>query len=173
MRALPYAGLLLGTLILAAGEAVAAAELHLAQDGTTAYQAVKAERPSPVDEYAVTALADFLLQRTGAAFPVVAPDQAVPKRPHLFIGLSQPMLARVGTDPLARLADQQHVVRSVGSDVVPYGKGMHGNLYAVVDFMDRTLGRRWYSGRSITETPHLCLPRFPGGGPFAARVPNR
>ena len=63
------------------------------------------------------------------------------------------MLARVGADPLARLADQQYVVRSVGNDVVLYGKGMHGNLYVVVDFMERTLGRRWYSGRSITETP--------------------
>ena len=189
MRPLLRAGLLLGSLAFAAGEAVAAADLRLAQNGTTAYQVVKPEQPSPVDEYAVTTLADFLLQKTGAAFPVVAPDQATPARPHLFIGLSQPMLARVGADPLAGLKDQQYVVRSVGSDVVLYGKGMHGNLYAVVDFMERTLGRRWYSGRSITETPRwhntvgqpvftvardLVIQPFSrsGGFSFAYRMPS-
>lgn len=66
---------------------------------------------------------------------------------------------------------------------------MHGNLHAVVDFMENTLGRRWFSGRTITETPQwhntVSKPTFTvepdlavepfsrkGGFSFAYRLPS-
>lgn len=153
MRQCAPACLLLILVARAAEAAPAAVELRLARNGTTAYQVVRPGRASQVDEYAVATLAGFLHKKTGAVFPVIAPDRVTPTGRYVFVGVSGPMLARVGADPLARLKDQQYVVRSAGHDIVLYGRGMHGNLHAAVDFMERTLGRRWYSGRSITETP--------------------
>ena len=129
------------------------AELRLAQDGATSYSIVQPAQPTKVDQYAVNALTKFLLEKTGAVFPVVPPDRVAAADRHIFVGLSGSALKAIGADPLAALADQEYVVRSVDEDIFLYGKGMHGNLHAVVDFMENTLGRRWYSGRLITESP--------------------
>ena len=147
------AGVLSGNTWCATPPEAAKASLVLSTNGATAYQVVLPDSPTPVDTYAARELAVCLKQTTGAEFPVVASAAMAADRPALFVGLSEPVRKRIGADPLAPLKDQQYVVRSVGRDVFLYGKGMHGNLYAVVDFMEHTLGRRWYSGRLITETP--------------------
>ena len=117
------------------------------------------DEPTEVDKYALSALTNFLFQKTGAAFPVVLPGQVSPTNKYIFVGLSKPALKIAGKDPLASLKDQEYVARSEGKNIFLYGKGMHGNLYAVVDFMENTLGRRWYSGRLISEKP----PRWQNG----------
>jgi len=146
---------LLPLAVVCAGVATAssAARLQLAQDGGTAYRIVRPETPTKVDQYAVKALTDFLLQKTGAVFAVIQPDRAASADRRIFVGLSEPALEIIGTDPLAGLEDQGYAAQTVGEDILLYGRGMHGNLHAVVDFMENTLGRRWYSGRVITETP--------------------
>ncbi len=129
------------------------AALQLAQNGTTAYRIVKPDQPTSVDEYAVNALTNFLFQKTGASFVIISPDKVTTPASHIFVGLSAPVLKAIGGDPLVELQDQEYVARSIDKNIYLYGKGLHGNLYAVVDFMENTLGRRWYSGRLITETP--------------------
>jgi len=141
-------------------------QLRLASDGATAYAVVKPEKPTAADDYAVSALTNFLFQKTGAIFPVVSPDQVSLTNKYVFVGLNAPVLKIAGKDPLAPLKDQEYVARSAGADIFLYGKGMHGNLYAVVDFMENTLGRRWYTGRQIVETQQWK--REPGWPVFAA-----
>lgn len=132
---------------------VGCANLRLTEAGKTGYEIVKPVQPTEADNYAVNELSKFLREKTEADFSVVSPEQLSTGKKHIFVGLSAPVQEIVGKDPLASLKDQEYVTRSDGADIVLYGKGMLGNLYAVVDFMDNTLGRRWYSGRSISETP--------------------
>jgi len=67
------------------------------------------------------------------------------ERPAIFVGLSEPALRYLGRDPLAALEDQEHVTRSIGPNIFLYGKGAHGNLHAVMEFLENSLGWRWYS----------------------------
>jgi len=125
--------------------ALQAAELQLAMHGRTNYQIVKPADPSPADDYAVRTLVGYLKQITGADYPVVEPERMAPDKPSVFIGLSAPAIKHLGQTPLAGLKEQEHVARTIGQDIFLYGKGPHGNLYAVMEFLENSLGWRWYS----------------------------
>ncbi|NOZ20780.1 MAG: DUF4838 domain-containing protein, partial [Planctomycetes bacterium] len=143
-------------LLLAPLVVLQAADLQLAIGGTTTYQIVKPANPSGVDDYAVQTLVQYLKQITGAEFPVVEPDKMAEDRHSIFIGLSAPAIKHLGQDPLAGLKDQEHVARSIGQDIFLYGKGVHGNLHAVMEFLENSLGWRWYS---VYENP--VIPKKP------------
>lgn len=148
-----------GTECRAGGHGGVSGDLVLAHDGRTEYQVVKPENLTEVDSYAVSTLTNFLFQKTGAEFAVITPTAVTASNRCIFVGMSMPASALTGKDALISLKDQEYVARSEGRQIVLYGKGMHGNLHAVVDFMDNILGRRWYSGRSISEKP----PRWKNG----------
>ncbi len=130
------------------------ANLELSKDGKTGYEIVRPANPSAVDEYAIRELALYLKQITGADFPVVAPETMTVGNPSIFIGTSAPASKLLDKDPLSSLNDQEHVSRSIGQDIFLYGKGVHGNLYAVMEFLETSLGWRWYS---LFEHPVLPL----------------
>ena len=138
-------------------------DIALVAHGKTIYRIVKPAKSSPVDDYAAQELAGYLKQIAGAEFPVVGPDNVVGGAPSIFIGLSAPALKRLGPDPLAELEDQEHVARSVGSDICLYGKGVHGYLYAVIEFLENSLGWRWFSlfeQPMLPSTPTVALRPF-------------
>lgn len=119
--------------------------LQLTRDGTTDYRIVQPQNPAPVDQYAVTTLAHYLQEITGAEFPVIEPQEVAQPESCIFVGLSGPAREVLGDDPLADLAEEEHVTRRVGSGIFLYGKGIHGSLYAVTEFLEGSLGWRWYS----------------------------
>jgi len=119
--------------------------LLLADSGTTGYVIVAPDAPSQADQYAVATLSAFLREKTDAVFPVIARDQLTPGMKKIFVGLGAPALVGLGPDPLGSLKDQEYVSRSIGEDIYVFGKGMHGNLHAILDFMEQSLGWRWYS----------------------------
>ena len=120
-------------------------DIALATNGTTRYRVVGPEHPTPVDLYAVRTLTGYLRQITGADFPVVPAAELPANAPALFVGLSAPALKRLGGDPLAGLKEQEHVACTRGVDIFLYGRGIHGNLHAVMEFLETSLGWRWYS----------------------------
>jgi hypothetical protein len=122
--------------------ASADAEIQLASEGSTDYRIILAADASGVDRYASETLAGYLHESTGAEFAIETADEHVPTNPAIFVGLSKPALALLGPDPLAGLKDQEHVTRTVGPDIVLYGKGVHGSLYAVIEFLENSLGWR-------------------------------
>ena len=132
----------------------AAVPVTISSGGSTAYQVVMAGDATPVDVYAAKELALYLKQITGADFPVATPDAMDANKPSIFIGLSKPALQRLGGNPLDQLAKQEHVARSAGTNIFLYGQGVHGSLYAVMDFLESQLGWRWFS---VFELP--VLPR--------------
>lgn len=151
MKRLPFLILQIGFLLPGA-PALAQSDggsevLRLAEAGNTTYQIVTDTESGSVEVYAAETLAASLKEMTGAEFPVVSPGERDAKRPSIFIGLSEPARARLAPDeePLAKLRDQEHVVRSVGRDILLYGKGHRSSLDATMEFLENSLGWRWYS----------------------------
>lgn len=139
---------IMATVVASVGHAETKNEsFELAVDGKTNAVIVKPEAASPIDEYAVRELAHYLDEITGADFAVVEPDASPKAGKRLFVGMSAPMRKSLGMeDPMGKLKDQEHVVRvGEGGDVFLYGKGKHGNLNAVFEFLEDPMGWRWYS----------------------------
>lgn len=127
---------LLTALLLAPMAELHADDIDLVRDGKTDFCIVQPAMSSKVDGYAVARLADYLKEITGAEFPVVE-AKAVGDRGHcLFVGISPAVVKRLGCNPLETLKDQEHVSLSRGGDVFLYGKGVHGNLHAVMEFLE-------------------------------------
>jgi hypothetical protein len=127
--------------------AAPAKPLTLAKAGKTDYKIIAPATPSKIDTMAVKELNQFLKQATGAEFKVIAGDSAgVAKLTHrLFVGLSPVALEILGNNPVAKLKDQEHIVKRIGNDIFLYGKGEYGNIYAVYTFLENQLGCRWYT----------------------------
>ena len=140
-------------IILATASGAGTEDLRLAVDGKTDYAIVRPAECSPVDDYAIQELAGYLKQITGADFPLVEPDDMADGAPSIFIGLSAPALSHLGPGPLAELDDQEYVARSIGRNIFLYGKGAHGNLHAVFEFLETSLGWRWYSVFEVAVLP--------------------
>lgn len=140
-----------------------AGNLPLAEGGETAYRIVRPQDATPVDHYAIDTLAQCLQEMTGAAFPVIDPGDVTDPENCIFVGLSGPARQVLGQDPLADLEEEEHIARTAGSSIFLYGRGKHGNLYALMDFMQTTLGWRWFSVHEapvIPERPTLSLSPF-------------
>jgi hypothetical protein len=111
----------------------------------TSIPLVAPQSATPVDRYAMEKLSLYLERITGAQFPVAEPQENGAGTRAIYVGTSEPVIAALGSDPLNGLKDQEHIARSLGGDIFLYGKGPHGNLYAVVDFLENSIGWRWYS----------------------------
>ena len=116
------------TLILFAGVfcALSAAPLKLAENGKTSYTIVLAKNASDIDKFAAKELAFFLKKMTGADFSI-STDK---KSPAIFIGHAKG----------AKLADEVNVVETSGNDLLLYGGGIHGNLWAVYELLENHFG---------------------------------
>lgn len=119
--------------------------ITLAESGQARYQIARESTPAGLEEYAAKTLAGYLQEMTGAEFPVVSPNEREADQPAILVGLSELALAMLEPDPLAKLRDQEHVARSIGSDILLYGKGHRASLDAVMEFLENSLGWRWYS----------------------------
>lgn len=119
--------------------------LVLAEDGATGYSIVIAADAGPVDRYAAEQLQMYLVAITDAEFPIVADGEGVVSGPVISVGDTELARQRFGADYRSGLKRREHVMRSDGSDIFLYGNGMHGSLQAVIGFLERELGWRWYS----------------------------
>ncbi len=154
---------LLTALLLVPLAALHATDLALSTNGSTGFRIVKPANPSVVDDYALAKLSGYLKQITGVEFPTVSADEAADDNPCLYVGVNAAVKEKLGGDPLAALQDQEHVSQSKGCDIFLYGKGVHGNLNAVMEFMETSLGWRWYSVFEkpvIPPTPTVSLKPF-------------
>jgi len=136
---------LLAGLQVFSARAVDGQTITLAEAGEARCLIVAAADAEGIEAYAAKTLAGYLKEMTGAEFPIVGPDECEADRPAIFVGLSRPALARLETKPLAMLGDQEYVARSVGRDILLYGKGHRASLYAVMEFLENPLGLRWHS----------------------------
>lgn len=125
-------------------------KIIIAKNGKTDYQIVTDDfRPQGI--YNANFLAWFLKEKTGAEFPVVNELHMNPKSPSIFIGTSAPVRKLAGYNIYAGLQDQEHVVKNIGNDILLYGKGDRGDFYAIMDFLDKEFGIRWYQRDVVPE----------------------
>lgn len=103
-----------------------AAPLKLAENGKTNYTIVLSNKASAIDKLAAKELAFFLKKITKATFPI----STTKKSPAIFIG----------NNKSSKLANDVNVVETIGKDLHLYGGGMHGNLWAVYEFLENHLG---------------------------------
>jgi len=124
-------------------------QLVLAEGGKTEYVVVAPDHPGPVDAFAIKELTSTLRQATGAEFKSVPATDAAKYTKRIFVGAG-PDGAKSN---LAGMEDQDSVCESSGADVCLYGKGIHGNLYAVYDFLEGQIGCRWFSAFAKPNIP--------------------
>ena len=98
-------------------------DLKLTKNGRTSCLIVAPDAPSAVDQFALAELAATLQEATGAEFKVVSPAQAAGSQLRIFVGLSAPVRQILGLEPLAGMADQEHAVKTDGTNVFLYGQG--------------------------------------------------
>jgi hypothetical protein len=119
-------------------------DIVLTVQGETEYVIVPPEFASVVDEYSLSVLTTGLKAKTGVDFPVIPSRELTnKKRKRICLGISTAVMEDFGRDPSHDMEEQEIAVQSVDENIYIYGKGLHGNLYAVVDFLDHTLGRHW------------------------------
>lgn len=153
------AGLVLAGLMSAAMPSAAAAERVLAENGRTGYVIVEPESPTPVELTTVRDLASLLRQITGAEFPVVGPAAAGGHGKRVFVGYSAPMRAVAGEE--APAGYEERVYRTVGDDLLLYGDGVCGTVFAVYQFLQEQLDCRWFHPWGDSRIPRqerLVLP---------------
>ena len=157
----PIEGVLLT--VMGAGlltSALRADELVLGSEGVSQYCIVQADQATEPEKFAVQELATHLGRVTGAAFPVVAEPALPAGRPGVYVGWTR-YAARRGVD-VARLGEEEWVVRHIGNDLVLTGGRPRGTLYAVYEFMERQVGCHWLAGDTdvVPATPTLALPKL-------------
>jgi len=153
--------------------------LRLVETGETRYRVVRPDAPTEVDQYAIEQWTGYMKAMTGADFVVIDGSELGPEEPAVFLGDSAAAWERLGRNPLAELEPQEHVARTHGEDLFLFGEGPHGSLHAAMEFLETSMGWRWYSRfvePVLPEQPEVALPPFARirGFDFAYRMyPSR
>ena len=135
-RKLP-AAVLAGACLIANAKA-----LQLAANSRTPYVITLTADASIPDRTAAAELAAYLQKVTGAAFPIVTPEQ-VAGRPTIAVG---PAAAALELGPDAdTLGDEEWIVRTSGRNLCLVGGGPRGTLYAVYHFLEDVVGVHWWT----------------------------
>ena len=110
------------SLLLIISISLCAAPLKLAENGKTNYTIVLSSNASAIDKLAAKELAFFLKEITGINYQI----STTQKSPAIFIG----------NNKSTKLANDVNVVETIGKDLYLYGGGIHGNLWAVYEFLE-------------------------------------
>lgn len=141
---------LLSLILIVVSSVVHAAALRLSDNGKTDYVIVLQKNAGAVDKLAARELAFFLKEITGADFPIVETGRS----PAIYIGHSKG----------GSLPDQENVMEVSGKDVFLYGGGIHGNLWAVYEFLENRLGCIFFNAFGDFHAPKsetVTLPDSP------------
>jgi hypothetical protein len=141
-------GFLTGSLTLlfaGSGCTKAPADLELAAGGETTYEIVVDEADEPAVRQAAAELADYLNKITGATFPIVTSSEEKKDSPRLIVGWGEGARSLVPQQEMDGLKNDGFLVEAVGSDLVLAGSTPRGTLYAVYEFLEKSLGCGWWT----------------------------
>ncbi len=120
--------------------ALSGAEVILSQDGQSEYVIVLPETASKTDRFAAKELKEHLDAAIGADFRI----GEKPGRKNIVLGKAE---AVAGAED-----DSSYTVEIGETDILLYGGGKSGTLYAVYEFLEGELGCRWfgaYAGQTL------------------------
>lgn len=148
-------GLLAGALSLLTlgmpAEAAPQAALQLAQNQRTAYVIALAADAIPAEKTAAEQLQKYLLQVTGATFPIQAETEAAAgtagkaAAPQILVGAGKRAKALLPQQDWSSLGKDGIVIKTVGSNLILAGGRPRGTLYAVFQFLEESAGCRWWT----------------------------
>ena len=137
-------------LLLAGMIGVSAADFI--KNGKSDYVIVVPDSSDIGNKFALKELQEFLKKESGVDFKVDASAQP-PAAKRIILGISDSALKILGKDPRTGLKDQEHCVKTLGSDLFLYGKGSWGDMFAVYDYLENVLGFRWFDPRGGVKVP--------------------
>ena len=132
-------------------------EAMLAQNGKSEYRIVLPPNAAPGERYAAEELQSFVKQSTGAELPIVD-AAAAPADCEIILGTG-PRFTELAPDVVVKgLCDEGYVIRTVGRKLLIGGAAPRGTLYGVYEFLENTLGVRFFAADCIKVTEHKTLP---------------
>lgn len=138
-----YRLILAAVMALTIGKFSLAGELVLVENGKTNYRIVLAENASPSEHRAAAELNNHIRMISGATIPIVTEKTG----PSILIGSSF-----LPGKELAGLGDEGFIIKTDGQDLIIAGGRLRGTMYGVYDFLEDTLGCRWYSPK-VSKIP--------------------
>jgi hypothetical protein len=132
--------------------------LVLARDGRTDYVVAEADQATEPERFAVRELIHFLSRVTGAALPAVPESAQSTGSRRIYVGWTK-YARRQGIDP-AGLGEEEWIIRTVGRDLVLTGGRPRGTLYAVYEFLERSVGCHWLDRETEIEAWGKITPRL-------------
>ena len=136
------------------------AEHLLTRHGKAEYVLVIPENCSKELLDAVVDMTQILKESTGADFQTVKSEEAYWHDKRIFIGRSIAMesIAKPKTP-----CNEERIYKSIGKDIVIYGGGRCGDVFAVYQFLMDTIGFRtlhFWGDSIIPRHPKLDLPKL-------------
>ncbi len=151
--------LLLG-ITMSAGAEVREEALHLARDGGTDYVIVLPEDAIPAERTAAEQLQKYLQRITGATFPIQNEQNVQAGTARILVGAGAGAKSLLPGEDWEALGTDGIVIKSVGDQLILAGGRPRGSLYAVFEFLEQTVGCRWWTPTEarIPEHPTLTIP---------------
>lgn len=121
--------------------------------GETEHRIVLGDQATTVERSAAAELVHYLTRSTGADFQIVSETkQREGEHPGIFVGSTR-RAAELGLN-VAGMPEEAWRIRTDGDDLLLFGGGERGTIYAVLRFLEDHVGVRWWT-------------------PFEERVPHR
>ena len=153
-----FYSMVFATLAVIAVSGLTVPQVTIFKDGAYKADIVLPAKVGGVEKYAAEELAYHFTKAFGKAPEVVGEDALDPSRHpcHIYVGATK--AAATAGLPVGKLADEEHVVKTVGnglyllggdadtaySEVMEVRKiAMRGTLYAVYDFLENEMGVKW------------------------------
>ncbi|GAG35727.1 unnamed protein product, partial [marine sediment metagenome] len=137
-------------LTLSGRATAAAARLELVRNGASDYCIVIANDTRPVVSNAAGVLQEHLQKVTGVTLPIETLGGGAELPAKAILVGEGPLVKKAGVDLSAeKLKYDGFVVRLAGDRLVLTGALERGPLYAVIDFLEREVGCRWFSKQRV------------------------
>ena len=125
-------------------------ELILSSSGKALYGIYAGTHPAPADAFAVRELREHLKLMSGADFVLL--DR--PQKNTIYVGLTPEAKQALGSEcRMDSLKDQESMIQTRAGQLFLYGKGVHGNLYAVYELLENQFGCRWLTAHGERYVP--------------------
>jgi hypothetical protein len=131
--------------------------IHLAQNGKTSYVITLASDAIPAEKTAATELQKYLQQVTGAPFLVKSETAVNANTPQILVGVGTRVKGLLPRQDWNSLGTDGIVLKSVGKNLILAGGRTRGSLYAVYEFLEGSVGCRWWApgAQTIPSTKSL------------------
>lgn len=119
--------------------------LHLAQNGKTHYVIALANDAIPAEKTAAEQLQQYLQQVTGAQFFIEPETSVKAGTPQILVGDGARVKALLPHQDWDSLGTDGIVIKTVGNNLILAGGRPRGTLYAVFQFLEDSVGCRWWT----------------------------